>query len=100
MENGLRHAGHTRDVDAVRAVCAARQNSVSPYDVVAEFLNGYAVVGDAGELVGEGVELVIVGGKKRLCADARQVLDHCPGDGETVVGRGSSSDFVEDDERS
>ena len=54
-----------------------------------------------GSLRGERGQLVVMRGEERAAAilGIVQVLDHRPGDGEAVEGRGAAADLVEDDER-
>ena len=57
------------------------------------------VVAHAGKQVGELGKFVIVRGEKSLCVRVRlQMLNHGPGDGQAVEGRGAAADFVEQDQ--
>ena len=100
-DDGGGEAGHFGDVDAEAAVGAAGRDAAEEDDL-AVLLDGRGVeVVDAGEQVGHGGELVVVGGEDGAGAQARvvvQVLDHGAGDGDAVVGAGAAANFVEHDE--
>ena len=100
-DDGGGQAGHFGDVDAEAAVGGAGHDTAEE-DHLAVLLDGGGVeVVDAGEQIGHGGELVVVGGEDGAGAQARvvvQVLDDGAGDGDAVVGAGAAADFVEDDE--
>ena len=92
-------AGELGDVDAVALVGGAGDDLMEEDDLVLPFFDGDVVVGDAGELVGQVGELVVVGGEEGAAADVLvEVFDDGPGEREAVVGAGAAADLVEDDE--
>ena len=86
-------------MDAVGAVGSALHYSVEELDGVAFFGDGYSEVFGAWEGVAEFGHLVVVGCEESFAAERGAVVDefgYGSGDGETVVGGGAASDFVED----
>jgi len=70
-------------------------------DLVAQLLDAHMVVLHAGAHLLHFVQLVVVCGEERLGVRRRvvvQVLDHRPGDGNTVVGTRAAADFVQQDD--
>ena len=71
------------------------------YQGVAGFLHQHLGIGDVGQLAGQGVEFVVVGGEDAAGADAAalgrrgQVLGHGPGDREAIEGGGAAADLIE-----
>ena len=69
------------------------------HHIALPFAHLHRGIGDAGKLLGERGQLMIMRGEQRAAAvDLMQMLDRRPGDGEAVEGRGAAADLVENDE--
>ena len=95
-----REPGEPGDLDAVRAVGAARAHLVEEDDLVVPLLDRHVEVRDAGQPLGERGQLVIVGGEHHLgpLPALVQLLRHRPGDGEAIERGGAAAHLVEEDE--
>ena len=94
--HAVRQPRELGDVDAVRAVGAARLEAMEEHDRLAGLAHGDVVVPRVLQLLGELHQLVVVRGEHRLAADpVVQVLGHRPRDRDAVVGRRAAADLVE-----
>ena len=68
--------------------------------IAAGFFHQHLAVGHVAAFPGQGIQLVIVGGKHRAGLEiAGQMFADGPGDRESIKGGGPPADFVEEDER-
>ena len=72
------------------------------YDFFVHLADGDVVVADAGEGLHEVVQFVVMRGEERLGLELAvvDILDDGPGDRDTVVSRGTTAEFVKEDETS
>ena len=99
LDHAHRQRGQARDFDAVAAVGGAGLDAAQEQDLVAGFLHRNVQIADAVELSGELGQLVIVRREESFRADvAVDVLDHGPGERQSVVGGRAAADFVEHDQ--
>ncbi len=69
-------------------------------DVAFPFLDRDGGVFNAGQLVGQSGQFVVVGRKQRAAPVAVvQMFEGGPGDGQAIIGRRTAPDFIEDHQR-
>ncbi len=99
LDNRGRQSGEASDFNAIAAVGLARSDSVEEDDAIACFFYTDAEIADAIELTGKFCQFVIVSGEECLCTGGGgNVFDHRPGEGQSVVGRRTAANFIENDE--
>ena len=98
-QHRLGHAGQTRHVDAVALVAAAGADGVQEDDPPLPLLDLQLQVDQAGQVVLQLGQLVVVGGEDGARPRPRrraQELGDGPGQGQAVVGGGAAADLVQD----
>lgn len=101
VDDRLRDAGEAGDLDSVAAVGGAGDHLADEDDFVVPFFDRHREVAEAGEGFVQLGQFVIMSREHRAGSEFRvevEVLDHGPGDAESIVGAGAAADFVEDDE--
>src|SRR5665213_1036747 len=101
-DDGRRQPGQGCDVDSVRAVGAAGDDSMQETDRLAFFEDLDTLIAYARQPFSESGQLVVVSGEQRATAASRravQVLDDRLCNRESVVGRGPPPHLVQDHQR-
>lgn len=101
VDDGDRQTGEAGDLDAVAAVGGAGDHSADEDDFVVPLFYRHREIAEAGEVFFELGQLLVMRREERAGAAfgvAVEVLDHGPGDGQAVVGRGAAADLVQDDQ--
>src|SRR5258708_1595018 len=86
-------------MDAIAAICAARNDPVQERDPAPVLADLDAVIAHRRQPVRQRRELVEVGGEERLAAEPgsiMDVLDHSLSDADAVVGAGAATDLIDD----
>ena len=94
----LGQARQLGDLDTVAAVGTAGDDLPQEDDILAPCADGDVIVADAGQLALQRRQLVIVGGEQGLGPQLFRVgavLQHRPGNGHAVKGRGAPADLVQ-----
>ena len=99
LNDRLRNSGELRDLDSVASVRSAAHYTAQEGYIIAALFDGYIVILDAVYLPFELGQLVIMSGKKSLCADALFVcglFEHGSRDAHAVESGSASSYLIKD----
>lgn len=95
----VREASEFGDIDTIALIHTAGHDLLQEDHIMIGFIDADMVVSDLWVVISESDKLMIVSGEKRLCTD---IFDYIFDDGsresDTIVGRGPTTEFIEDDE--